>query len=143
MNVKLRYPLSGHRVVELEKEWEEGDALFIRVRVPGWKWPVTLLDPLYCKTDEPVGNKSSTILPPPKEKSSEILGIYDRGTRTCICGCGSPTKKTFAPGHDSKVKSKLRGLSNGENIEISKDIWDYVKNNSYWFEQFGHMLQGE
>lgn len=34
-------------------------------------------------------------------------------SRTCLCGCGSPVKSRFSPGHDARLASWLRRLEAG------------------------------
>ena len=38
------------------------------------------------------------------EVEEHIKGL---GARTCACECGTPTKSTFAPGHDARLRSRL------------------------------------
>jgi hypothetical protein len=35
-------------------------------------------------------------------------------THPCVCGCGAPTKRVFAPGHDAKVYAILRRVRDGK-----------------------------
>jgi hypothetical protein len=35
-------------------------------------------------------------------------------THPCVCGCGHPTKRVFAQGHDAKVYAILRRVRDGE-----------------------------
>jgi hypothetical protein len=42
---------------------------------------------------------------------------------TCLCGCGSPTKGRFVPGHDARLKSRLINtvLDPKSHVEDRKD----------------------
>lgn len=35
-------------------------------------------------------------------------------THPCVCGCGQPTKRVFAQGHDAKVYAILRHVRDGD-----------------------------
>lgn len=43
--------------------------------------------------------------------------------QTCLCGCGSPTKSRFVPGHDARLKSRLINtvLDPKSHVEDRKD----------------------
>ncbi len=45
--------------------------------------------------------------------------------RTCLCGCGSPVRgrrANFAPGHDSRLKSRLLLAARAGNAEARADL---------------------
>jgi hypothetical protein len=37
----------------------------------------------------------------------------EEGSKLCACGCGTPTRKTWAPGHYAKHQKALREKGNG------------------------------
>ena len=62
-----------------------------------------------------------------KEKLRQHVAAKDEGkpapTGTCLCGCGGTTKSRFAPGHDAKLKGKLRRrYDTGLLDEAEKDL---------------------
>lgn len=40
-------------------------------------------------------------------KAAAHATVAALSVRSCGCGCGAPTKSTFAPGHDAKLASRL------------------------------------
>ena len=49
-----------------------------------------------------------------RDTSSKAKGRKATTAPRCACGCGKPTARTFAQGHDSKAKSLLMQVERGE-----------------------------
>jgi hypothetical protein len=50
----------------------------------------------------------STATPPPKDKPATPRTPKSKSpTGTCLCGCGSPTRSNFAPGHDARMAGQV------------------------------------
>lgn len=69
-------------------------------------------------TDAPKAAKPAKVKAPkpgdgldPAEKAAIVAGVEDHirslGVRTCGCGCGETTARTFKPGHDAILRSRL------------------------------------
>jgi hypothetical protein len=51
--------------------------------------------------------------------------------RPCLCGCGSPSKARFLPGHDARLHSIVlrihRGKANRDELTDASATLDYLK----------------
>lgn len=48
-----------------------------------------------------------------KNADTTTASTSTRTLRSCTCGCGAPTARTFAPGHDARLKSEIRAVVEG------------------------------
>lgn len=51
-------------------------------------------------------------------KATKSAKVADKKTNSCLCGCGTKVKGTFAQGHDAKLRGMLlRGEVKSPNAE--------------------------
>lgn len=64
------------------------------------------------------GKLASTLAPPSANGASATARLSKpraaKPAHPCACGCGLPTKRVFAQGHDAKVYAILRRVRDGE-----------------------------
>ena len=73
------------------------------------------------QTDEPEAKKEPRFLPLTDEESVWVAAHARPASAPCLCGCGELTKGRFFPGHDARLKERLRATLGERDTDAGSD----------------------
>ena len=77
------------------------------------------------------------------EKAAKPAKVVE--PRSCLCGCGAPSKSRFLPGHDARLHSLVlrihRGKAGKDELTTAPETLDYLKTASWMTHEIAQSIE--